>query len=123
MYKLSKKFLVLMCVGTMVLCVASCGKNTNIDTQNSQSNSQQTTQDTQETETEIKVEIVDANDILTKVWDTYETEDSDGNIYNDKFDVMGGHFDSAKLDMPAKYDLSFSISGWLPLGLLVGLEL
>ena len=52
------------------------------------------------------MEIADANDILTKVWDTYEIEDTDGNMYNDRFALMGGHFDSAVMDMPAKYDLT-----------------
>ena len=59
-----------------------------------------------ETETEQIVEIADANNILNKVWDNYETVDTDGNMYNDKFSVMGGHFDSAVMDMPGKYDLT-----------------
>lgn len=108
MYKLSKKHLVLLCLGVMLLSVASCGKNQNEDTQNSQTQSQQQTENTSETEaeTEVRIEIADANDILTKVWDTYEMEDSDGNIYNDKFAVMGGHFETAVMDKPAKYDLT-----------------
>lgn len=108
MYKLSKKHLVLLCLGVMLLSVTSCGKNQNEDTQNSQTQSQQQTENTSETETEteVRIEIADANDILTKVWDTYEMEDSDGNIYNDKFAVMGGHFETAVMDKPAKYDLT-----------------
>lgn len=108
MYKMSKKCLVLLCVGAMLLSVTSCGKSENEDTQNSQTESQQSTQNTPETETEteIRIEIADANDILTKVWEKYEKVDSDGNMYNDTFAIMGGHFDSAVMDMPAKYDLT-----------------
>lgn len=106
MYKMSKKHLVFLCVGVMLLSVTSCGKSQNEGTQNSQTESQQDAQSTQETETETRIEIADANDILTKVWDTYEAEDSDGDIYNDKFAIMGGHFDTAVMDKPAKYDLT-----------------
>lgn len=60
----------------------------------------------EETETEVIVPIAEANDILTKVWEAYEEKDTDGNMYNDKFDIMGGHFDSAIVGMPCKYDLS-----------------
>ena len=80
---------------TMLLSCIACGSNQTGNTENNK-----------ETETEKKVEIADANDILTKVWDTYEIEDTDGNMYNDRFALMGGHFDSAVMDMPAKYDLT-----------------
>ena len=106
MYKMSKKYLVLLCIGALLLSMISCGKSEKEDTQTSESQTQQATEDTPETETETRIEIADANDILTKIWDTYEIEDSDDNIYNDKFEVMGGHFDSSVMDKPAKYDLT-----------------
>lgn len=52
---------------------------------------------TQESETE-QIEIIDAEDILVKIWDTYEQEE--------RFDIMGGHFTTAAIGMPAKYDLT-----------------
>lgn len=98
MYKKSKRYMVLLCVGLLLFGVTSCGKNGNEDIQNSQLGSQQSTQNSPETETEteVKVEIADANDILAKVWETYD----------EQFAIMGGHFDTAVMDMPAKYDLT-----------------
>lgn len=95
MRKYKRKGLLLLLTATMLLSCIACGSNQTGNTENNN-----------ETETEKKVEIADANDILTKVWDTYEIEDTDGNMYNDRFALMGGHFDSAVMDMPAKYDLT-----------------
>jgi len=58
----------------------------------------QGTEETQETETEFRVEIADAEDILLKTWNAYKTEDH--------FKIMGGHFTSAVVGLPAKYDLT-----------------
>ena len=96
MYKMSKKCLAYLCIGVMLLGMTACGKSGNEDSQNSQVDTQQNTQNTQETETETRIEIADANEILTEVWETYE----------EKFAIMGGHFDSAVMDKPAKYDLT-----------------
>lgn len=90
-----KMFLVLLLAGTMMLSATACGNSQTGNTEN-----------TQETETEKPIEIVDATDLLTKVWEQYEVVDTDGNMYNDRFDVMGGHFESAVMNMPAKYDLT-----------------
>lgn len=90
-----RKGLLLLLAGTMLLSCIACGSNQTGNTENNT-----------ETETEVKVEIADANDILIKVWDTYEKEDTDGNMYNDRFALMGGHFESAVMDVPAKYDLT-----------------
>lgn len=91
-----RKALLFLLAGAMVLGCVACGNSQTGNTGHSQ----------RETESEKETEIADANDILTKVWDTYEDVDSDGNMYNDKFAVMGGHFDSAVMDKPAKYDLT-----------------
>lgn len=86
-------------MGLLVLGLVACAKLPTTDTESGK--------DTQiESESEKKVEIADANDILTKVWETYEVEDTDGNMYNDRFPIMGGHFESGVMDMPAKYDLT-----------------
>lgn len=87
--------LAFLLAGAMLLCCVACGSSQTGNAENSQ-----------ETETEKVVAIADANNILNKVWDTYEDTDTDGNMYNDKFAVMGGHFDSAVMDQPGKYDLT-----------------
>lgn len=95
MKKYKRKSLLLLLAGTMILSCVACGSNQTGNTENNK-----------ETEVEKKVEIADANDILEKVWDTYEAEDTDGNMYNDRFSILGGHFKSARVNKPAKYDLT-----------------
>ena len=95
MFTKGRRVWVLLLAGVLMLSVCACGSN---PTGNKEY--------TKETETEKEVEIVDATDILTKVWNEYEAVDTDGNMYNDRFDVMGGHFESAVMNMPAKYDLT-----------------
>lgn len=95
MLKTNRKSLLFLMTALMLLCLAGCAKQPTSNTESGK-----------ETETEKKVEIADANDILTKVWDTYETEDTDGNMYNDRFAILGGHFQSAVINKPAKYDLT-----------------
>lgn len=95
MQKTNRKSLLFLLTGLLVLCLVGCTKQPANNTEN-----------VKESETEKKVEIADANDILTKVWDTYEADDTDGNMYNDRFAIMGGHFQSAIIDKPAKYDLT-----------------
>jgi len=95
MFTKGRRVWVLLLAGVLMLSVCACGSNPTGNKEN-----------TQETETEKEVEIVDATDILTKVWNEYEAVDTDGNMYNDRFDVMGGHFESAVMNMPAKYDLT-----------------
>ena len=95
MFTKGRRVWVLLLAGVLMLSVCACGSNPTGNKEN-----------TKETETEKEVEIVDATDILTKVWNEYEAVDTDGNMYNDRFDVMGGHFESAVMNMPAKYDLT-----------------
>lgn len=87
-----KWFAAVGCMMLLALTCTACGNNQQADAP--------------ETETEKIVAIADANNILNKVWDNYESVDTDGNMYNDKFSVMGGHFESAVMDMPGKYDLT-----------------
>ncbi|MBP3677169.1 MAG: hypothetical protein J6I97_02360 [Agathobacter sp.] len=95
MFTIGRRVWVLLMAGVLMLSLCACGSNPAGNKEN-----------TQETETEKEVEIADATDILTKVWNEYEAVDTDGNMYNDRFDVMGGHFESAVMNMPAKYDLT-----------------
>lgn len=80
-----KKYLFLV----IVLCVmlAACGNN-----------EKNKTQSTQETEKEFWIEIKDAADILLKTWEEYKEEE--------QFEIMGGHFYSPSMGLPAKYDLT-----------------
>jgi len=103
MFTKVKRGLLLVFLGTMALICVACGNN---QTDNTENNKGTENEIASETETEKPVEIVDATDILTKVWESYEETDTDGNIYNDRFAIMGGHFESAVMDMPAKYDLT-----------------
>ncbi len=96
-----KRKITLLLAGILLLTCTACGSSHTGNTEKVENS-----ENTQETETEKKVEIAEANDILTRVWDLYEDVDTDGNRYNDKFPVMGGHFESAVIDKPAKYDLS-----------------
>lgn len=95
----NRKFLLFCIIGSLLLSLVACTNQPVSNTENGKNTEV-------ESESEKKVEIADANDILTKVWDTYEMEDSDGNMYNDRFSIMGGHFESSVMDMPAKYDLT-----------------
>lgn len=95
MFTKGRRVWVLLLAGVLMLSLCACESNPAGNKEN-----------TQETETEKEVEIADATDILTKVWNEYEAVDTDGNMYNDRFDVMGGHFESAVMNMPAKYDLT-----------------
>ncbi|MBQ8518972.1 MAG: hypothetical protein IJ455_05175 [Agathobacter sp.] len=103
MFTKVKRGLLLFLVGIMLFSCVACGNKQTGDTENNQGLGSEIES---ESEIEKKVEIVDATDILTKVWNSYETEDTDGNRYNDRFAIMGGHFESAVMDMPAKYDLT-----------------
>lgn len=81
-----KKIIAFLLVGIMVLGCAGCsdGSADGAGTEN-------------EKDTEVKIEITDANDILTKAWEKYEAN---------KFEIMGGHFESAAEGSPNTYDLS-----------------
>ena len=81
---------------TMLFLSVGCG-NGNVD--NTQENLE--TEETQETESEFYIEITDAAEILNKAWELYAEAD--------RFDIMGGHFASSVMEMPAKYDLEQTI--------------
>ena len=77
-----KKLVALLLTGIMAIGCVACGK-------------ENTT-----------VTITDANEILTTIWAKFEDEDTDGNMYNDKFAVFGGHFETPIENAPGKYDVS-----------------
>lgn len=82
--------------GVVLLCILAgtgCGNSSIDNTQESQMS-----EEIQETETEFYIEIADATEILTKTWEQYAVEE--------RFDIMGGHFETAVINMPAKYDLT-----------------
>ena len=94
--KLNKITIVILTVFLMFTCVA-CG-NTETGLENTEG---LVTEDTQEKEPEFRVEIADAADILTKTWDVYKEEE--------RFEIMGGHFSSAQIGVPAKFDLAEAV--------------
>ena len=50
-----------------------------------------------------KVEIADANEILTKAWDEYKTSASE----EIQFPVAGGNVEAMVMDAPAKFELTY----------------
>ena len=90
-----KKLAALLLAGLMgVSCVACSSNNSNNAQENTQENNKQ------------EINIKDANEILTNVWDKFEDEDTDGDMFNDKFAVIGGHFENPVDNAPGKYDVS-----------------
>lgn len=90
-----KKLAVLLLAGLMAVGCAACSKETtNNDNKNDNVSDKP------------EITITDANEILTNVWDKFEDEDTDENMYNDKFAVIGGHFENAVDNAPGKYDVS-----------------
>jgi hypothetical protein len=88
-----KKLAALLLAGLMGVACVACSNNDNNKDDNKENNKQE-------------VSITDANEILTTVWDKFEDEDSDGDMYNDKFAVIGGHFENPVDMAPGKYDVS-----------------
>ena len=91
-----KKLATLLLAGLMGVSCVACSSN------NSNNNAQENTQENNKQEISIK----DANEILTNVWNKFEDEDSDGDMFNDKFAVIGGHFENPVDNAPGKYDVS-----------------
>ena len=87
-----KKVVLLGLVGFVLASFVACG------TVNAGKNPTESSQQTEETESEFYIEIADATEILTKTWNAYTEEE--------RFDIMGGHFGSANLEAPAKFDLT-----------------
>ena len=83
-----KKLLVGLLAGVMVLGCMACGA----------------------AEEKVTVEVADAKELLTKVWDTYAEDE--------KFFAMGGHFEAPVDNGPGSYDLAkaedLSISFCIP---------
>ena len=77
-----KKLVVLLLAVAMTFACAACGKNAeNAGT---------------------KVEIADANEILTKVWNEYKTSASE----DIQFPIAGGNVEAMVMDAPAKFDVT-----------------
>ena len=90
-----KKLVAFLLAGLMGISCVACSSNTN-------NNNQESTQENNKQEVSIK----DANEILTNVWNKFEDEDTDGDMYNDKFAVIGGHFENSVDNASGKYDVS-----------------
>lgn len=93
MIKIRKNAVLFTILVMLILTLTACGKNGLED------NNTESSQGTEEImETEFKVEILDAEEILIKVWDEYTAEE--------RFKTMGGHFTANVVDMPARFDLT-----------------
>lgn len=90
----NKRYFFLMSLISM-LVFSACGIQ---DSDKENTESTQRTEESQETESEFYREIADATEILTKTWDMYAQED--------RFKIMGGHFETAVVGLPAEYDLT-----------------
>lgn len=97
--KLNKILVCMITVFVMLNCSA-CG-DTQTGNKDAEGLTSETTEMTEEKEPEFRIEIADAEEILTKTWDVYKEEE--------RFDIMGGHFYSAKIGVPAKYDLTETV--------------
>jgi len=80
-----KKLVVLLATVVMVLSSVACGGK-EVEGNNA-----------------AKVEIADANEILTKVWDEYKTSASE----DVQFPVAGGNVEAMVMDAPAKFELTY----------------
>lgn len=87
-----KKLIALLLAGLMTFGFAACSKST--------------AEDKKEENKKEEITITDANEILTNVWNKFEDEDTDENMYNDKFAIIGGHFENPVDNAPGKYDVS-----------------
>lgn len=89
-----KKLAALLLAGLMGLGCVACSSNTDDNKGNNQENNKQ------------EISIKDSNEILTTIWNKFEDEDSDGDMFNDKFAIIGGHFENPTDNAPGKYDIS-----------------
>lgn len=94
----NKDWLILIAVGVLACSVIACGTN-GVGSEHTEAT--QGTEAVIETESEFHIEISDAEDILLKTWAVYKSEE--------RFEIMGGHFSSALIGLPAKYDLEQSV--------------
>lgn len=90
-----KKWITFLLVIALVGSLAACGISIGGNNQNSE--------DIPVTETEEPAIVTDANEILTKVWQQYNTDASE----DFHFQIIGGHVESNILDEPAAFDMSF----------------
>lgn len=86
---MKKKILILLTV-MMLSALTGCGKKENAEGNNGQTGAQ--------TGSEVAVDVADATDLLTKVWETYTEAEL--------FPIGGGDFENVVMDAPGKYDVS-----------------
>lgn len=79
-----KKIVALLLAAAMAFTCVACGSDTNPEN------------------SVTKVEITDANEILTKVWDEYNISAAD----DVKFPIAGGNIENMIMDVPAKFDVT-----------------
>lgn len=85
-----KKLLVLLLVTAMTFACVACGNAESGDNKETAGNEA------------VKVEIADANEILTKAWDEYKASAGE----DIQFPIGGGYAESMVMDAPAKFDMA-----------------
>ncbi|MGN1154720.1 MAG: hypothetical protein ACI4TK_00935 [Agathobacter sp.] len=101
-----KKTMAFLLAVVMIFGCVACGSGNENNTQPSSEtesnidneNSQEAESSEMETQPPVELHIVDANEILTKVWENYNE--------NEKFPVVGGHYSAYVDGAPAKYDIT-----------------
>ena len=85
-----KKIVALLMVAVMTFACVACGNAESGDNKETAGNEA------------VKVEIADANEILTKAWDEYKASAGE----DIQFPIGGGYAESMVMDAPAKFDMA-----------------
>ncbi len=94
-----KKWIALLLIALLTCSCIACSNQTNGDQIETEH-----TEKLQAEATEEKIEIQNANELLTKVWDTYKRDASEEFL----FPIVGGNVEAEILDMPARFDITVS---------------
>lgn len=94
-----KKLIIVIVLGILTVGCIACGREDNKDTQElSDSGNYENSENGKNTEIQPVLQITDAKELLTKVWAAYGEDE--------KFGVVGGHYEAYTEGAPAKYDLT-----------------
>lgn len=96
-----KRLSAILLIASLTISCVACGTGNKNNTQsnpNTQQNSQAGSENNSVEESELQLQITDANEILTTVWDSYPEDE--------KFFAVGGHYENYTDGGPATYDIS-----------------
>lgn len=95
-----KKLFVLLMATVMTFTLVACGNGAENTGSVEQVGSSEAVESTENNDS--KIEITDANEILTKVWDEYKASASE----DIQFPIGGGYGENMVMDAPAKFDVA-----------------